>query len=102
MPPAPTPSPTASLPAVAPRLAWSREGVLPADEDLAAWLRAHLPASQPVVLVANKAEGAKAREGEDGRPPARPARTHARLRTACRTACPAGVLSCVRYCQRAG
>lgn len=36
--------------------------MLPADEELAAWLAAHVPRER-VVLVANKAEGRAAQEG---------------------------------------
>ena len=42
--------------------------MLPADEDLARWLRRSLPADAPphVVLVANKAETRAAQQSEHG------------------------------------
>ncbi|GFR41195.1 hypothetical protein Agub_g1865, partial [Astrephomene gubernaculifera] len=39
----------------------AKSGVLPADEELADWLRRHVPRDQ-VMVVANKAEGRRARE----------------------------------------
>ncbi|GIL43204.1 hypothetical protein Vafri_1009 [Volvox africanus] len=39
----------------------AKDGVLPADEEVAEWLARHVPRDQ-VLVVANKAEGAKARE----------------------------------------
>ncbi|GLI68888.1 hypothetical protein VaNZ11_013435 [Volvox africanus] len=39
----------------------AKDGVLPADEEVAKWLASHVPRDQ-VLVVANKAEGAKARE----------------------------------------
>eukprot|EP00983_Pelagomonas_calceolata_P027849 873756-Pelagomonas_calceolata.AAC.2 len=41
-----------------------RDGIVPPDEELAAWLQRVMPDPNQVVLVANKAEGAKARQSE--------------------------------------
>ncbi len=38
-----------------------RDGIVASDEELAVWLRRALPDPSRVILVANKAEGAKAR-----------------------------------------
>uniref|UniRef100_A0A7S3R6I4 GTPase Der n=1 Tax=Dunaliella tertiolecta TaxID=3047 RepID=A0A7S3R6I4_DUNTE len=40
----------------------ARDGIVPPDEELAAWLQRVMPDPNQVVLVANKAEGAKARQ----------------------------------------
>lgn len=45
-----------------------REGMVPADEDLARWLRRTCPPGQPpIILAANKAETKEARRGEGRR-----------------------------------
>ena len=46
----------------------AREGVVPADAELARWLRRHVDASR-VMVVANKAEGRAAQAGASPAPP---------------------------------